>query len=109
MKVLIKSDRQFYEKLDRHHTKLLQNHPNPRQTVSDFSGQIFTFESGFANLDMMRRLRNDREGVADNCERVAARCICASNTHLLSDDDDYDDGDGGVGDDKDNGVDDNDQ
>ena len=44
---------------------------------------------------MMRRLRNDRERVADNCERVAARCICAPNTHLLSDDDDYDDDDYG--------------
>ena len=91
--MLIKSDRQFYEKHDRHHTRLLQNPPNPRQTVSDFSGQIFTSESGFANLDMMRRLRNDRERVADNCERVTARCICAPNTHLWSDDDDYDDDD----------------
>ena len=86
--MLIKPDRQFFEKLDRHHTRLLQNPPNPRQTVSDFSGQIC--ESGFANLDMMRRLRNDRKGVADNCERVAARCICAPNTHLwIIDDDDH--------------------
>ena len=44
---------------------------------------------------MMRRLRNDRERVADNCERVAARCICAPNTHLWSDDDDEDDDDQG--------------
>ena len=46
---------------------------------------------------MMRRLRNDREGVADNCERVAARCICAPNTHLWIDVDDHDDDDDDFG------------